>query len=226
MKTINSIKNFKKSFEAKQQHILEYVVINDGSTDKTKEILIGNKINSVHLIMNLGIGGAVQTGYKYAQENGYDIAVQFDGDGQHDINSLNKLLLPLERKECDFVVGSRFIPSHESAFQSTRMRRMGIKLLSFFIKIAARQTLFDVTSGYRAGNREVINYFAKRYPTSYPEPESIVHLIKKSFRIKEVPVAMMERTGGESSIRAFTSVKYMFEVSLAILIAAFMKERD
>ena len=225
LRTIASIETFKQEV-THFQHELDYVVINDGSTDGTKQILEANQINSIHLVFNLGIGGAVQTGYKYALENEYDVAVQFDGDGQHDINSLPILLEPLAEGKCDFSIGSRFIPGNEAAFQSTKMRRFGIRLLSFCIRMASGKTIYDVTSGYRAGNRKVIAFFAKRYPTNYPEPESIVHLIKKRFVIVERPVNMMERLGGVSSIRALASVKYMLEVGSAILIAAFMKEGD
>ena len=219
LRTIASIETFKQEV-THFQHELDYVVINDGSTDGTKQILEVNQINAIHLVLNLGIGGAVQTGYKY------DVAVQFDGDGQHDINSLPILLEPLAEDKCDFSIGSRFIPGNEAAFQSTKMRRFGIRLLSFCIRMASGKTIYDVTSGYRAGNRKVIAFFAKRYPTNYPEPESIVHLIKKRFVIVERPVNMMERLGGVSSIRALASVKYMLEVGSAILIAAFMKEGD
>lgn len=225
LRTVASIEEFKQR-QTLFSHQLDYVVINDGSTDKTKEILEANKINAVHLIMNLGIGGAVQTGYKYALAHDYDIAIQFDGDGQHDVNSLPELIEPIVAGTCDFSIGSRFIPGDEAQFQSTKMRRYGIRLLSFLIRIASGKTIYDVTSGYRAGNKKVIAFFAKRYPTSYPEPESIVHLIKKRFVIAERPVNMMERMGGLSSIRSFGSVKYMIEVGSAILIAAFMKEGD
>ena len=207
LRTIASIETFKQEV-THFQHELDYVVINDGSTDGTKQILEANQINAIHLVLNLGIGGAVQTGYKYALENEYDVAVQFDGDGQHDINSLPILLQPLAEGKCDFSIGSRFIPG------------------SFCIRMASGKTIYDVTSGYRAGNRKVIAFFAKRYPTNYPEPESIVHLIKKRFVIVERPVNMMERLGGVSSTRALASVKYMLEVGSAILIAAFMKEGD
>ena len=180
------------------QHELDYVVINDGSTDGTKQILEVNQINAIHLVLNLGIGGAVQTGYKYALENEYDVAVQFDGDGQHDINSLPILLEPLAEGKCDFSIGSRFIPGNEAAFQSTKMRRFGIRLLSFCIRMASGKTIYDVFFGFCVFNRKVI----------------------------ERPVNMMERLGGVSSNRALASVKYMLEVGSAILIAAFMKEGD
>lgn len=226
LNTITSINAFRKKNGDLFSYTIEYVVINDGSTDNTQKILVENNINAVHLVMNLGIGGAVQTGYRYAQENDYDIAVQFDGDGQHDINSLDSVVQPILKKEADFVIGSRFLPDKKAAFQTTFMRRVGIKILSFLIYVSSRVKIYDVTSGYRACNKEIIAYFAEKYPTSYPEPESTVHLLKKKFKIKEVAVNMMERFGGQSSIRSFTSIKYMFEVSLAILVSSFMREGD
>lgn len=226
LNTIRSIEKFKKENSHNYPYTIDYVVINDGSTDKTQTIIEKNEINAVHLIMNLGIGGAVQTGYRYADENDYDIAVQFDGDGQHDINSLELVVQPIIQKEADFVIGSRFLPNQKADFQTTFMRRIGIKILSFLIYLSSRQKIYDVTSGYRACNKEIIAYFSKKYPTSYPEPESTVHLLKKKFKIKEVAVNMMERSGGQSSIRSFTSVKYMFEVSIAIIVSGFMREGD
>lgn len=226
LNTILSIETFKKENSHRYSYTVDYVVINDGSTDGTQAILDENEINSVQLVANLGIGGAVQTGYRYAEENGYDIAVQFDGDGQHDIHSLDSVVQPIIKNEADFVIGSRFLPNQKAEFQTTFMRRVGIKILSFLIYLSSRTKLYDVTSGYRACNKEIITYFSKKYPTSYPEPESTVHLLKKKFRIKEVAVNMMERSGGQSSIRSFTSVKYMFEVSIAIIVSGFMREGD
>ncbi|MBO0467773.1 glycosyltransferase family 2 protein [Enterococcus plantarum] len=226
LNTITSIESFKKENSHHYSYTIDYIVINDGSTDKTQAIIEKNEINAVHLVMNLGIGGAVQTGYKYAEENEYDIAVQFDGDGQHDINSLDLVVQPIIKKEADFVIGSRFLPNQKADFQTTFMRRIGIRILSFLIYLSSGKKIYDVTSGYRACNKEIISYFSKKYPTSYPEPESTVHLLKKKFKIKEVAVNMMERSGGQSSIRSFTSVKYMFEVSIAIIVSGFMREGD
>lgn len=226
LNTIMSIEHFKKKNSHSYPYIIDYVVINDGSTDRTQAILDENGINSVQLVMNLGIGGAVQTGYRYAEENEYDIAVQFDGDGQHDINSLDFVIQPIIKKEADFVIGSRFLPNEKADFQTTFMRRVGIKILSFLIYLSSGKKIYDVTSGYRACNKDIIAYFSKKYPTSYPEPESTVHLLKKKFSIKEVAVNMMERSGGQSSIRSFTSVKYMVEVSIAIIVSGFMREGD
>ncbi|MGC6768413.1 glycosyltransferase family 2 protein [Enterococcus sp. LJL51] len=227
LNTVNMVWAYQKQLEERQEHYsLDYVVINDGSKDRTKEIIEEHQLNAVHLIQNLGIGGAVQTGYKYAFQYNYDIAVQFDGDGQHDINSLDAIVKPIIDGEYDFCVGSRFIDGSSSEFQTTSMRRAGIKIISFLIKLVTGKRIYDVTSGYRAANKEIIHFFCTRYPTEYPEPETIVHLLKRKARIKECPVNMMERAGGKSSIHSFKSVKYMVEVGTAILISAFMKEGD
>lgn len=222
LKTVTSIETFRQTVD----YQLDYIVVNDGSTDRTKEILTEHQINAVHLVMNLGIGGAVQTGYKYAQRHDYDIAVQFDGDGQHDINSLNNLVTPIQNGEADFTIGSRFLQKNQSEFQTTFMRRLGINLISFLIRLVSRKKILDTTSGYRAANRKIIQLFAHRYPTKYPEPESIVHLVKKNYRIKECSVNMFERSGGVSSITPIKSITYMSEVCTSILVAFLMKEND
>lgn len=225
--TVNSIRAYQEKIKTDNMDFsVEYVVINDGSKDNTKKIIIENKINAVHLIQNLGIGGAVQTGYKYANHYNYDIAVQFDGDGQHDINSLNEIVQPIIKDEYDFCIGSRFIDPSSSEFQTTFMRRAGIKIISGLIKLVTQKRIYDVTSGYRAANKQIIQLFCDRYPTEYPEPETIVHLLKKKLRVKECPVNMLERAGGQSSIHSFKSVKYMIEVGTAILVSGFMKEDD
>ncbi len=203
---------------------LDYVVINDGSTDNEEEVLNENNINHIELVANLGIGGAVQTGYRYAYFNGYDIAVQYDGDGQHDINSLPQLISPILNDEADFTVGSRFISDSNSEFKSSMSRQTGIRILSTLIQLTARVKIKDVTSGYRAANRKVISQFVKRYPSQYPEPESYMHLFAKSIRVKEIGVNMFERTTGESSINLVKGFGYMFNVSLSILITALLKK--
>lgn len=205
---------------------LDYVVINDGSTDKTKQILLDNGFHAIHLVMNLGIGGAVQTGYKYALEQDYDVAVQFDGDGQHDIRSLASLVQPIFNGEADMVIGSRFIGTTLSEFQTSFMRRFGINVISNMIKLATGTRIYDTTSGYRLGNKKVIQQFAKRYPSKYPEPESTVHLLKSNYKVVEAPANMFERMGGVSSITPIKSIRYMVEVCSSILIASLMKEGE
>lgn len=196
------------------------MVINDGSTDNEEEILTDNNINHIELIQNLGIGGAVQTGYMFAKENGYDIAVQFDGDAQHDIHSLPNLIEPVLRDEVDFTVGSRFLDESNSEFKSSKLRQLGIKILSNLIYITSKIKIKDVTSGYRAGNKKVIEQFVKRYPRQYPEPESYMHLFAKNIRVKEVGARMFERTTGESSINMIKGINYMISVSLSIIASS------
>ncbi len=205
---------------------IDYLVINDGSTDNEEVLLLQHGIYHVELIQNLGIGGAVQTGYLYAQRWGYDIAVQYDGDGQHDIESLPNLISPIINGNADFTVGSRFVSDSISDFKSTGARQLGIKILSLLIKWTSRIKIKDVTSGYRAGNRKVINQFAERYPSKYPEPESYMHLFAKGIRVQEVGVRMFERTTGESSINLMKAVGYMIDVSLSILIAALLEKGE
>lgn len=210
LNTINMIENYKRK-------MLDYIVINDGSLDKTEEVLKNNNINHICLVNNLGIGAAVQTGYKYAYTNNYDIAIQFDGDGQHDINYIDKLIDTIVDEKYDMVIGSRFI-GNDSSFKSTKMRRVGIKLLSFVIKILTGVTIKDVTSGYRAVNRNIIEKFSKNYIFDYPEPITNLQLIKEKYKIKEVSVGMKERKYGKSSISALKSFYYMFNVILNMLI--------
>jgi len=224
--TIEKIEKFKK--ENQLAFLLDYIVINDGSTDGTEKILDNFGINHICLVNNLGIGGAVQTGYLYAKDNDYDAAVQFDGDGQHDIESLNNIVAPILNDEYDFVIGSRFVGNAADNFQSTPMRRLGIAIISLTIQLVCRKKVYDPTSGFRAANRSVIAYLSKKYPISYPEPESIAHLLKKRkrFRIGEKYVKMHDRQSGHSSIGALTSIIYMVEVIAAIFILGFMMEGD
>lgn len=195
---------------------VDYLIINDGSGDSTLEICDNRHFQYLNLPINLGIGGAVQAGYVYASRNGYDIAVQMDGDGQHDIAYLGEMLKPLLEDKADIVIGSRFLK--KEGFQSSITRRMGIKFLSFLILLTTGKKIMDVTSGYRAVNKRFIDIYAKDYPTDYPEPEAIVTAIMHKGRIMEVPVQMRAREGGSSSITFGKSIYYMIKVTLAILV--------
>lgn len=197
----------------------DYIVINDGSKDRTKEILLENNYNFIDLPLNLGIGGGVQTGYRYALENGYDIAVQMDGDGQHDPKFLEFALSEMDQNSGDIVIGSRYI--NKTGFQSTGIRRFGINFLSGLIHIICGAKVKDVTSGYRLVNRKFIKEFAENYAQDYPEPEAIVHASVLGAKIIEVPVVMLERAGGQSSISPLKSIYYMIKVSIAILLYRF-----
>ncbi len=197
---------------------VDYVVINDGSTDNTLKLLEENNINHINLVKNLGIGGAVQTGYKYALEKGYDIAVQYDGDGQHDIRYLDTICNPIIENQADFCIGSRYLDDHTSSFKSTFMRRLGKNIISFIIKVFWKKKITDPTSGFRAANKKVIELFAKEYPSDYPEPESTVTLLKLGFKVTERAVNMKERLAGESFANVWTSCKYMVKVTLSIMI--------
>lgn len=214
LRTYNSILNSNE----KNGTSFDVIVINDGSKDNTGIICRDNNIPTINLIHNLGIGGAVQTGYKYALNNGYDIAIQFDGDGQHDIESVRKIIKPLEEGNADMVIGSRFVSDSSSEFKSTKARRMGINLISFLIKKVTKIKIYDTTSGFRACNREVISLFAKSYPTEYPEPITTTELLKRGYVVLESGVKMQERVGGVSSIGSWKNVYYMVNVILSIII--------
>lgn len=194
----------------------DYLIVNDGSTDNTLSICEEQHYQYLNLPINLGIGGAVQAGYVYAYKNDYDIAVQMDGDGQHDIAYLENMLAPILSEEADVVIGSRFIK--KEGFQSSQTRRIGIGILSFLIRITTGRKIIDVTSGYRAVNRKFIKIYARDYPTDYPEPEAIVTAVMHRGKVVEVPVQMKAREGGKSSITFRKSIYYMIKVTLAILV--------
>lgn len=220
-----NIRGVVRELESKAPYA-DYLVINDGSSDRTEMICVENHFQYVSLPVNLGIGGAVQTGYRYALENGYDIAVQLDGDGQHDPDYLAAVIRPIEEGRADYVIGSRFIadvagqkdPGGQEGFRSTGARRAGIRFLSALIHLCCGQKIYDVTSGFRAVGRESIIVFADQYPIDYPEPEAIIDAVLRGERVMEVPVIMREREHGESSINVRRSIYYMIKVSLDILI--------
>ena len=212
-KTVASIKKDAKGFD--------YVIINDCSVDNTRKICEDNGFNIVNLPINLGIGGAVQTGYRYAYEHGYDVAVQVDGDGQHDPEFLDTMAVYLVDHNLDMVIGSRFI--EKKGFQSSYTRRMGIRFFTGLIKLMTGKTITDPTSGLRMIGRYAMGLFAYDYPRDYPEPESVVAILRRNMKVEEIPVVMKAREGGVSSISLKKSVYYMIKVPLAILIERIRK---
>ena len=194
----------------------DYLVVNDGSTDDTLALCKREGFQYIDLPINMGIGGAVQAGYIYARKNRYDIAVQMDGDGQHDITYLERMIAPILAREADVVIGSRFL--EKEGFQSSAGRRAGINILSFLIWLTTGRRIKDVTSGYRAVNKMFIRIYSEDYPMDYPEPEAIVAAIMHLGKVKEIPVRMRAREGGTSSITFKKSIYYMIKVTLAILI--------
>lgn len=208
LKTVNDVLENAPGFD--------YVVINDCSTDDTLKFCRENGLNVVNLPINLGIGGAVQTGYLYALEHDYDMAVQFDGDSQHDASYLNIMAEYMRNRELDMVIGSRFID--REGFQSSFLRRVGIRYFTVLIRILTGKTILDPTSGMRLVNKEIIKIYANDYPRDYPEPESVVTILGKGKKVAEIPVIMRERSEGVSSISMKKSIYYMVKVTLAILM--------
>lgn len=217
-----TIENVIRDLKKKNPDI-DYLVINDGSVDRTEEILSGMGASYITLPFNLGIGGGIQTGYRYALEGGYDIAIQVDGDGQHDTFYIPAMVELIEKGEADIVIGSRFIEGE--GFQSSGMRRLGISFLSRLIKLCCGVKVLDVTSGFRAVDRKYFEMFAGDYPVDYPEPESLITASLRGAKIREVPVKMRERQGGVSSISFFQSIYYMTKVSFSIILRRLWTER-
>lgn len=213
----NESSNIEQTVEAilRDAPDFDYVIINDCSTDDTLTICRQRGFNVISLPINLGIGGAVQTGYLYAQRHGYDVAVQVDGDGQHNPSFLDQMVTELICSQSNMVIGSRFIK--KEGFQSSFARRMGIKYFMWLIKALTGQNITDATSGLRMVDRQLIERFATSYPDDYPEPETVVDALNQGFLVREIPVIMNERQGGVSSISMSKSVYYMIKVSLAIL---------
>ncbi|MDP4133218.1 MAG: glycosyltransferase family 2 protein [Bacillota bacterium] len=197
----------------------DYVIINDGSTDNTEKLCLEKGFNVINTPVNLGIGASVQSGYIYALKNGYDIAVQFDGDGQHKAKYLEMMYNEMNKTGSDMVIGSRYL--EKDGFQSTALRRAGIDILSKLIKILHKQEIKDVTSGLRMVNKKAMALFAEYYPYDYPEPETVAFCLRKSLKIAEVPVTMRERQEGKSSIDRWQSVYYMIKVSFSIFVDFF-----
>lgn len=225
----NEAENIEKFINELRKYInnnTDTLIINDCSTDNTKEILIKNNYNFLDLPINLGIGGAVQAGYIFAKEYGYDIAIQMDGDGQHKPEYINKLVEPIIDGSADITIGSRFKETKDTkGFKSSFMRRLGIKYLSTLIYLFTNKKIYDVTSGFRAVNKRYIALYANQYAQDYPEPEAIVTALRNGARVEEIPVIMQERLGGKSSINFLRSIYYMVKVSMAIFIAVLHKKR-
>jgi len=200
---------------------LDVLVVSDGSTDGTHEVARRHGAQVVRLPFNLGIGGAVQTGFQYAWENGYELAVRCDGDAQHDPSELPKVIAPVLAGEADIVVGTRF--GGEGSYRSTPGRRIGIRLLALTVSAIARQRVTDTTSGFQALNRKALALFAADYPHDYPEVEGMVMTIKHRLRLREVPVRMREREHGSSSITTLRSIYYMARVLLALFVGLFRR---
>ena len=194
----------------------DYVVVNDGSRDRTLDICKKKNLNYLNLPHNLGIGGAVQAGYKYALYYNYDIAIQFDGDGQHDAIYLPEGVKVL-KMGYDMVVGSRFVQKSDG-FQSSITRRCGIKFLSQCIYMLSGKRVYDVTSGLRFCNRKMMEFFADNYDQDYPEPQAILSAVLSGYTVREYPVNMRERIGGASSIKKWNTIRYMILVSLSLLL--------
>lgn len=201
----------------------DILVVNDGSKDGTALIAAQRGVNVLNLPFNLGIGGAMQAGYRYAVKHDYDIAVQFDGDGQHCACEIEKLLQPLTSGRADFVVGSRFLQPGD--YKPPIMRQIGMRIFSFVLSCILESPVTDTTSGFRAANKEIIEYFSRLYPEDYPEVEALVLVHKQGFCIAEVPVDMLERTGGKTSITPIRSVYYMVKVLLAVFIDLIKRAR-
>jgi glycosyltransferase involved in cell wall biosynthesis len=201
---------------------LDVVVISDGSVDRTAEVAAEHGAHVVRLPFNLGIGGAVQTGFQFAHAKGYELVVRCDGDGQHIPAELPKVLGPVLAGEADIAVGSRFAEG-EGGYKSSATRRIGIRLLALVVSAIARQRVTDTTSGFQALNRKAVDLFAADYPHDYPEVEGMVMSIKHRLRLVEVPVQMREREHGESSITALRSIYYMIKVLIALFIGLFRR---
>jgi glycosyltransferase involved in cell wall biosynthesis len=201
---------------------LEVVVVDDGSFDGTGAVARAAGAHVVRLPFNLGIGGAVQTGFQYAFEQGYDLAVRLDGDGQHDPTEIRKVLAPVLAGEADIVVGSRFAAAG-AGYRSSRSRRLGIRLLAWVVSRIVGRRVTDPTSGFQALNHHAIELFAHDYPHDYPEVEATIMVSRHRLRSVEVPVQMRERASGRSSITALRSVYYMVKVLLAIFVGLFRR---
>ena len=198
---------------------IEVVVVDDASTDDTADVAERNGATVLRLPFNVGIGGAVQTGFRYALEQGYERAVRLDGDGQHDASQLPKLLAPLEAVAADLVIGSRFVDPG-GTYRPPFARRLGIRVFARLVSLLCRQRVTDTTSGFIALDRAGIELFAAEYPHDYPEVEATLVALRSGLRLAQVQVEMRERTSGVSSITFLRSLYYIVKVTLALLVAS------
>lgn len=197
------------------------LVINDASIDMSGAIAEKYEHTAViHLPYNLGIGGCVQTGFVYANINGYDVAVQFDGDGQHNPHDIGRLVKIISDDEADVAIGSRFHVKIKNSTRINSLRRLGIRIFQATSYVLTGQRITDHTSGFRAFNKAAVKFLARSYPVDYPEPEVIITLGRNGFRIKEIFSQMFERQGGVSSIPVYRGPYYMIKVLLSMLMAS------
>lgn len=220
----DSIGNLIDEFNAfKKETSIQFdiVVINDCSTDKTSQVANNANVQVIDLPINLGIGGAMQTGFKFAKQNNYDLAVQMDGDGQHPPREFQKLIDGYQLTKSNVIIGSRFLDNE--GFQSSFLRRVGIKYFHWLNRLFTGKSVYDITSGFRMLDRAAITLVASHYPDEYPEPETLILFSKARFSILEVPVIMRERQGGKSSITNFSQLYYMLKVTLAMIFSKIRK---
>lgn len=195
----------------------DILVVDDGSEDKTPEILRSKKVNCVRHVFNLGIGASFETGCQYALTGGYEYIVRMDGDGQHSINFINDILKPVQNGEADITIGSRFLGNSE--FKTSSIRLIGISIIAVMLTLLTKRTVTDPTSGFCAMNKRAFQFFAENCPDDYPEPEILLY--HREFRIKEIPVSITKRCGGISSITPLRSIYYMIKVFISLFVKIF-----
>lgn len=195
------------------------VVVDDASTDETARVAEAHGAVVLQLLFNVGIGGAVQTGFRYARDEGYEVAVRLDGDGQHDASELGKLLAPIRSRTADLVIGSRFVDPG-GRYRPPFARRMGIRVFALLVSVLGGQKVTDTTSGFVALSRTGIELFAVEYPHDYPEVEATLVALRSGLRLTQVQVDMRERQTGTSSITFLRSLYYIVKVSLALIVAS------
>lgn len=201
----------------------DILVVNDGSTDSTAAIAEEEKTLILDHPYNMGIGATMQTGFLYALRGGYDIAIQMDGDGQHNPESLPTLVQPIAEGGSNLVIGSRYLS--DGGFKSTFLRKIGIRFFTTLVWLFIGKKVTDPTSGFRAMDRKAFECFSGEYPSDYPEVEALVLANKRGLRFREIPTTMRHRQGGTSSIGLLSAVYYMVKVTLAILVGFFRRPR-